>query len=256
VPNQRLWKERILSAAIAEKKVSLVGDLLQMIKTEDSESTAVNDLINYAEDKGYRYKLLLDEDIFKVNLILEKEGSNKLIQQHYKKKDSSETKGNFTNIPLFTDIASLLQKEIRVMLQQSLPAYMIPSDFIAVSHLPVTNNGKVDRAFLAQREERGIINKQNYQPPVTEVEKILAIIWKELLSVERIGIHDNFFELGGHSLLAIRVIAAIRDRWEIELLVRDIFEYANIFELAKYVEIQMNVYSLEDDTAEFDIVTL
>jgi acyl carrier protein len=162
----------------------------------------------------------------------------------------------FANIPLFSDIASLLKKDIRTGLQKSLPDYMIPSDFIAVSHLPVTSNGKVDRKFLAQREERGAVNKQNYQPPGTDVEKKLVEIWKGLLSVERVGIYDNFFELGGHSLLAIRVIAAIRDEWEIELLVKDIFVHPTIDELGKYIAIQSNVYSVEDDLTEFDIVTL
>jgi acyl carrier protein len=133
---------------------------------------------------------------------------------------------------------------------------MIPSDFIAVDHLPVTSNGKIDRAFLALRQERGVVNKQNYQAPATEVEVMLAALWKELLGIDRIGVYDNFFELGGHSLLAIRVIAAIREKWEVELLVKDIFTYSTISDLGKYIEIQLNTYSLEGDSEEFEIVTL
>ncbi|GEO12157.1 non-ribosomal peptide synthetase, partial [Segetibacter aerophilus] len=256
VPNPRLWREKILSKAIAEKQVNVVGDLLDMVQTEDKESSAIANLIEHAESRGYSYKLLLDEELFKVNMIFELKRSNKLVLQPYKKVDSSKHNTSFTNIPLFADIASILQKDIRSILQKSLPEYMIPADFVAVSHLPLTSNGKVDRAFLAKREERGVVNKQNYQPPTSAVEVALAEIWKELLGIDRIGIYDNFFELGGHSLLAIRVIAAIREKWEVELLVKDIFEYSTISDLSKYIEIQLNIYTLEDDSAEFEIVTL
>ena len=58
--------------------------------------------------------------------------------------------------------------------------------------------------------------------PRNEVEEKLVAIWEEVLGVERVGIHDNFFELGGHSLLATRVISQIRDRFEVELPLREL----------------------------------
>jgi acyl carrier protein len=256
MPNPRLWREKILFKAIADKQVNMVGGLLDMVGTEGDESKAITDLVTYAENKGYNYRLLLDEELFGVNIIFELNKSNKLILQPYQNVSTARNNKGYTNIPLFSDIAAILQKDIRGTLQQSLPDYMVPADFIAVSHLPVTSNGKVDRAFLAKREDRGIVNKQNYQAPSTDVEIALANIWKDLLGIERIGIYDNFFELGGHSLLAIRVIAAIREKWEVELLVKDIFEYSTISDLSKYIEIQLNIYTLEDDSAEFEIVTL
>ncbi|MGI8635091.1 MAG: amino acid adenylation domain-containing protein, partial [Segetibacter sp.] len=145
-----------------------------------------------------------------------------------------------TNIPLFTDIASLLQKDIRSSLQQRLPDYMIPSDLIALRQLPLTNNGKIDRLFLTEREDRSVANKFSYEGPRTKVEHKLAVIWQELLSVDRIGIHDNFFELGGHSLLATRVIAAIRTQLEVEITVRQLFTHSTIAELAGYLGTQTN----------------
>ena len=77
-----------------------------------------------------------------------------------------------------------------------------------------------------------------------------------MLAIERIGIYDNFFELGGHSLLAIRVIAAIRERWGLELLVKDIFGYQTIEDLSKFIEVQLGIHQLRDSEGEFEVITL
>jgi len=253
VPNPRLWRERALNKSLSDNKMAIVGDLLRVIDTQDEESKSIDELIKLAENKGYFYKLLVNNDPYLVDIVFA-ESSLNYISQPFASGSSAKT--SLTNIPLFSDIIAILQKDIRAALRRALPDYMIPSDYIAVSHLPLTSNGKIDRKFLAQREERGVANQQNYHPPVTEVEKRLVHIWKNLLGIDRIGIHDNFFELGGHSLLAIRVIAAIREEWDVELLVKDIFEYVTISEMSKYIEIQLNTYTLEDDSAEFEIVTL
>jgi acyl carrier protein len=222
---------------------------------EDEESSEIEHLLATAEAKGYHSRIYLDEDPLKVNLLLELNPSKDLIKQPYNENNFADYV-HFANTPLFSDISILLQKDIRSLLQQRLPDYMIPSELFALNQLPLTLNGKVDRLFLSQREANGIAKQLNYQQPTTEVEKILVDIWQELLGLERIGISDNFFELGGHSLLVIRLISAIRNRLEIELLAKDIFVYPTIHELAKYVKIHSNIYSLEDDPTEFEIVTL
>jgi acyl carrier protein len=70
-------------------------------------------------------------------------------------------------------------------------------------------------------------------PPRSEVEKALADVWKEVLNVDRVGVHDNFFELGGHSLLATRVISRVRDCFGIELPIRTLFESATVAAFAE-----------------------
>ena len=69
--------------------------------------------------------------------------------------------------------------------------------------------------------------------PRTAVEEVLAGIWREVLAVERVGIHDNFLDLGGHSMLAMRCVAGIRQLFRIELPLRVLFESANLAELAQ-----------------------
>ena len=144
----------------------------------------------------------------------------------------------YANIPLFTDISLALKKDIRSFLQQKLPDYMVPQDFIAVKQLPLTGNGKIDRRFLSQREDVILRNTLNYQPASTALEHQLITIWEELLNAERIGIHDNFFDLGGHSLLALRLVSAIRKQMEIELVIKEIFKYSTVALLAAYLDVQ------------------
>jgi acyl carrier protein len=66
--------------------------------------------------------------------------------------------------------------------------------------------------------------EREYVAPRTELEQEVAAIWQELLRVERVGIYDNFFELGGHSLLTTQVISRVRERLNVEVPLRDLFE--------------------------------
>ena len=74
------------------------------------------------------------------------------------------------------------------------------------------------------------------QLPRTSVEAELAQIWAEILGLEQVGVSDNFFELGGHSLLATQLVSRIRDRTQVKVPLRRIFETPTIAELAQYIE--------------------
>ncbi|MGB8194795.1 MAG: amino acid adenylation domain-containing protein, partial [Chitinophagaceae bacterium] len=122
------------------------------------------------------------------------------------------------------------QHAILQYLQERLPSYMIPSALVQLESIPLTGNGKVNRKELPEAD--GSFTSSEYVAPRNEAEKTLALIWKDLLSVDQPGIHDNFFELGGHSLLAMRVISAIRKQTGKEIAVREIFAYPTITGLA------------------------
>ncbi len=253
VPNFRLWQERLLSKALSEKSVNNVGDLLPINSKEDEESLEIENIIRLAKAKGYHIHLLLNEDPLKIDVVMELYCSGRAIQKPYVETDYGDDI-LYTNIPLFSDISLLLQNDLKSLLIQRLPEYMVPSELVALSQLPLTNNGKVDRRFLSLREEKAVSNNLNYKGPSTEIEQMLAGIWQELLGVGRIGIYDNFFELGGHSLLAMRVISAIRKELDVELAIKDLFQFTTISELSRYLEIQLNIYSEGNDSTEFDLV--
>ncbi len=106
----------------------------------------------------------------------------------------------------------LTASEVRMHLRRELPEYMIPSVIAALDTVPLTPNGKVDRAALPDPFGSTPRTGAAHVPPSPGAEQTLAEIWRELLSVDTISAEDNFFELGGHSLLSLRVVAAVKKR--------------------------------------------
>ncbi|MBS1191756.1 MAG: amino acid adenylation domain [Rhodocyclaceae bacterium] len=125
---------------------------------------------------------------------------------------------------------------LRRYLAESLPAYMVPPSFMLLERLPLNANGKVDRLALPAHRVEGTAPVREHEAPRTETEKTLAGLWSEVLQVEPIGIHDDFFDLGGQSLLAIKAVARIRDVFEVDLPLRNLFEYPTVAGLAEVID--------------------
>jgi amino acid adenylation domain-containing protein len=124
---------------------------------------------------------------------------------------------------------------LRGFLKHKLPHYMMPSAFLMIDSLPLTPNGKVDRKALPL-PQWGAEQSDDYTPPRTAIEEVMADIWMEVLGVERVGVTDNFFELGGHSLLATRIIARMRERLQVEISLRSLFSSPTIAALASELD--------------------
>ena len=122
--------------------------------------------------------------------------------------------------------------DLKPFLHSQLPDYMLPSLFITVDAFPLTPSGKVDRRALARMEVAAPEFGPEYVPPRTELEKLLAQVWREVLRTEQIGIHDSFFELGGDSILSIQVISKAL-AVGIRLEPMHIFQHPTIAELAE-----------------------
>ncbi|WP_438826902.1 non-ribosomal peptide synthase/polyketide synthase [Pseudomonas syringae] len=118
--------------------------------------------------------------------------------------------------------AVLSAPQLREQLSQRLAEYMIPSAFVTLARFPLTPNGKLDRRALPEPEDDAYASR-GYEPPVGEIEHALADIWQALLGLDRVGRHDHFFELGGHSLLAVQLVSRLRQRFEVEVALRDVF---------------------------------
>ncbi|MEH2238479.1 non-ribosomal peptide synthetase [Nostoc sp.] len=120
-------------------------------------------------------------------------------------------------------------------LKEKLPEYMIPTAYVVLESIPLTPNGKVDRHALP-RPNIVTFDRYDYVAPRSQVEELLGEIWAKVLIKEQIGIHDSFFELGGHSLLATQLISRIRDIFQIDVTVRNLFEAPTIEQLAKSID--------------------
>jgi len=132
--------------------------------------------------------------------------------------------------------------DLRHFLQEQLPEYMIPAQFVVLESLPLTPNGKVDRHALPVAKQVQVSRNDTFVAPQTPLQEQLATIWAELLHVSQVGIHDHFFELGGHSLLATQVVSRIRrigaahDPYWGDLPLRSLFEHPTIATLASHLE--------------------
>ncbi|MEU9316904.1 amino acid adenylation domain-containing protein [Streptomyces sp. NPDC048295] len=100
-------------------------------------------------------------------------------------------------------------EDLRDRAGESLPPYMVPTVFVTLERMPLTANGKLDRAALPDPDDQGP-GRAPVVSPRTPVERTLAAIWAETLQVEQVGVHDRFFALGGHSIVVFQMIAAAR----------------------------------------------
>ncbi|HEX6717639.1 MAG TPA: amino acid adenylation domain-containing protein [Pyrinomonadaceae bacterium] len=125
--------------------------------------------------------------------------------------------------------------ELRRVLKEKLPSFMIPSAFVVLDELPLTPNGKIDRKALPAPDHARPDIEAVFAAPRTPIEEMIAAIWSQVLKLEKVGIHDNFFSLGGHSLLATQVAHRVRDTFNVALPLKLFFETPTIADLAAYV---------------------
>ncbi|MFG2803951.1 condensation domain-containing protein, partial [Streptomyces pseudovenezuelae] len=125
--------------------------------------------------------------------------------------------------------------ELRSHAGRHLPDHMIPSVFVELAELPLTTNGKIDRAALPAPDAT---RKQltGHVPPSNLAEELLAGIWTQVLGVDRVGTTDDFFELGGHSLLATQVVSRVREVFGTEIPLAALFDHPTVQALAALVE--------------------
>jgi amino acid adenylation domain-containing protein len=126
-------------------------------------------------------------------------------------------------------------EKLRAHLAGNLPEYMVPAAYVRLEKLPLNPNGKVDRRALPAPEGSSYATRE-YEAPRTPVEEVLAGIWTEVLSRERVGVHDSFFDLGGHSLLIIRLLAEIQATFDLEISMRTVFSMPTLEAMAGEIE--------------------
>jgi amino acid adenylation domain-containing protein len=139
-----------------------------------------------------------------------------------------DKKGNRRLVAYIVPESDFTSEAITAFLKKRLPEYMIPLTFVELRKIPLTVNGKINKKDL----ETLAATDRGYTAPQTGSETQLAIIWQNLLKIERISIFDNFFELGGNSIDGARMISKIKKKFGKSFPLAFIFNAPTIHQLA------------------------
>ncbi|MEK4732085.1 non-ribosomal peptide synthase/polyketide synthase [Paenibacillus sp. FSL L8-0641] len=175
--------------------------------------------------RGYRIELgeienrLLKHEAIKEAVVLDKEGAD----------------GNKYLCGYVVPDQEITVQGMREHLSKELPDYMIPSYFVRMEKLPLTPNGKIDRKALPVLDSN-VNTGVEYVVPSGEIEEKLALLWRDILGIEKVGRNDNFFMLGGHSLKATSLVARIHKEFNIDIPLKEIFKTPTILEIARYIK--------------------
>ncbi len=181
VPGARLYKSGDLGKYLPDGKIVFMGRVDKQLKVN-----------GYRIEPGEVEAALLQHESVKEALVIAREDSA----------------GNHRLVAYLipapgTDVPGI--QDMRNFLQQKLPTYLVPTAFVGLDRFPVTPTGKVDTNALPAPGIRPEVGAE-YVAPRTEVERLLAGVWAEVLHVDRVGVHDNFFDLGGASVQSIQVV--------------------------------------------------
>ncbi|MGQ3477164.1 amino acid adenylation domain-containing protein [Paenibacillus sp. TY11] len=204
------------------ERVYKSGDLVRW--TRDGQIEFLGRLDNQVKIRGHRIEL---EEIEKS--IAQHPQINQVIVLPL-----TDNEGHYTDLCAY--YISQNREEITTLkeyLSSELPAYMVPSQYIAMNEFPLTPNGKIDKKSFPLPVPS---TRTNYEAPSSETEAKLVTMWSGIFQNASIGIHDNFFDLGGQSLNAMMLISQVKKEWGISVSIRKFFEHPTIKQLALYIQ--------------------
>lgn len=144
---------------------------------------------------------------------------------------------------------------IRNSLSPKLPDYMLPAAVVILSKMPLTVNGKIDRAALPLLNPVKLKSIENIPRGVSNLETVLIKIWMETLRHGKIDLQSNFFEQGGHSLLALKITNRINQLLKLDLSPVHVLEYPILADYAAFLSGQVTEADRIDKIAAYIIET-
>ncbi|HVG20376.1 MAG TPA: amino acid adenylation domain-containing protein [Blastocatellia bacterium] len=147
-----------------------------------------------------------------------------------------------------------LRMAIRSGLKESLPDYMVPSEFVFVEDFPVTANGKVDRDALGKVEGIRPDRNKTRVAPRTDTERAIASIWQDVLQINEIGTQDNFFDVGGHSITLVKVGSLLGEHFGEDIPITTLLAHPTIQALAAHLGRERESEIERDSSAVFTTI--
>jgi amino acid adenylation domain-containing protein len=142
--------------------------------------------------------------------------------------------------------------ELQKYLLRSLPDYMIPAGFVRLQEIPLSPNGKIDLTMLPRATESNLLETMAGEAPATPIEETLLGMVRELLEREAVSADDNFFLVGGHSLLGMQLLVRVRQLYDVDLTLRELFASPTVRRMAAIVEEKLiaAIALMSDEDAE------
>lgn len=233
VPNPRLWKDELLKKGLEDILTQTVGDLKHLLESNQKDPGKFSALVNEAKLRGYTPRLFAHIDPLKINVVFEHGASDYFVPLPVEENFTKEEV--VANTPLMSDIVLLMQKHIRKQLHDTLPKYMVPADFVAISRIPLTTNGKVDYAALPAPGSQRAENTKAFVAGRNKLETDLVSLFGNVLGMQKLSIQDNLFELGLNSMQAYRVFAQIKKLTGKQLPLSILIEAPSVEKLSDYL---------------------
>ncbi len=216
----------------ADERLYKTGDLARWLSNGNLEYWGRNDL--QVKIRGYRIELgeieaaLCEQlDIEQAVVICEEDNDNKSLHAYI----------------VTSNLLPIDKDTLRQSLSNSLPEYMLPASFTCIDSIPLTNNGKLDKAALPLPN---IIENEVHVAPRSELEIDLCALWKDILGLKSLGINDDFFRVGGNSILAIRLVNQTNMTFHSQITVRDIFTLKTIEKCSSLIEKSQGKFAYRD----------
>ncbi|MFI4918473.1 MAG: amino acid adenylation domain-containing protein [Legionellales bacterium] len=199
------------------------GDLVRWLPNACLEYVTRNDF--QIKIHGYRIELGAIEQALAIHPAIKQ----CVVTVHAQK---SEQADHSCLVAYYVSDSQVSDASLHAHLAEHLPEYMLPKLFVTLDRLPLTVNGKLDKAALPVPIFQ--TNAITYVAARNEMEARVSAIWQEVLGISRLGIHDDFFQLGGDSILSLQLISKLRYA-DITCSVKDVFRCRTVAHLVKHL---------------------
>ncbi len=227
IPNARVAKEtRLLSLMKGDQTVMQLRTAL-----ETNDSAVDPETLNHLDPRYDASTTWSSKGIDSFDLVLRhKTKPSRLPMEVVEAKPWSA----YANVPAKRGTESL-GPVLRAHLRASLPEYMVPSAFVQLRELPRTPNGKIDRKALPAPDRTRNESSTAYAAPANEIEKAIATIWQDMLSLDGIGVDQNLFDLGANSLMMVQANGRIRTALSRSVSLVEMFRFPTVQALAAHL---------------------
>ena len=148
-----------------------------------------------------------------------------------------DANGDNILVAFLTKSDNVDKSELKSFITGRLPLYMMPSYFVEIDEIPITNNGKLNRKELADYNVLVNLKNNEFIKPSNDTEvRLVEILGKVLgLPIESIGVNDNFFDLGGNSLKMIKLINEINKAFNAKVSMVNAYSLPNVAAFSKFI---------------------